>query len=130
MDFSNRMSQDHCPLRQLHLPLPLLRLLLLHLLLLLWLAPGSTTGATGPLHGLHSGELMPGEGQLVVPRRVHSDGVFMTHSLAYTHGRDHRRHRQRRSLLGHDVDQDQDQEPAELHLQLPLANETLHLELV
>ncbi|KAH8266756.1 hypothetical protein KR026_005522 [Drosophila bipectinata] len=111
------MSQDHCPVRQL---------LLLPLLLLLWLAPGS--GATGlspgPLHGLHSGELMPGEGQLVVPRRVHSDGLFMTHNLVYTHERDHRRHRQRRSLSNQDL------EPAELHLQLPLANETLHLELV
>ncbi|XP_017064274.1 A disintegrin and metalloproteinase with thrombospondin motifs 7 isoform X1 [Drosophila eugracilis] len=74
-----------------------------------------------PLYGLHSDELVAGEGQLVVPRRVHPDGAFMTHSLDYAHDRDHRRHRQRRSLL--------DLPAADLHLQVPLENETLHLEL-
>ncbi|KAH8363804.1 hypothetical protein KR200_009514 [Drosophila serrata] len=99
-------------------------------LLCLWLAleaPNETEAAkvTVPLVGLHSDELVAGEGQLVVPRRVHADGKFMTHSLAYAHDRDHRRHRQRRSLLEQDEGQ-----AAELHLQLPLANETLHLELM
>ncbi|ALC49097.1 CG4096, partial [Drosophila busckii] len=68
------------------------------------------------LYGLHSDELRAGEGELVVPRRVYANGAFMTHQLNYAHEQDHRR--QRRSVEG-----------AELHLQLPLSNETLHLEL-
>jgi len=86
---------------------------------------GGAGGApSGPLYGLHSDELVAGEGQLVVPRRVHPDGAFMTHSLDFAHDRDHRRHRQRRSLAT-----EQDAQPVDLHLQVPLANETLHLEL-
>uniref|UniRef100_A0A6P4F749 A disintegrin and metalloproteinase with thrombospondin motifs 7 isoform X2 n=1 Tax=Drosophila rhopaloa TaxID=1041015 RepID=A0A6P4F749_DRORH len=97
------------------------------LLLCLWLvveSPGRAKAIGGALYGLHSDELVAGEGQLVVPRRVHPDGEFMSHQLDYAHDRDHRRHRQRRSL-----GRDQDSEAADLHLQLPLANETLHLEL-
>lgn len=103
-------------------------------LLCLWLAlkapsesaaKATTTSTSAQLFGLHSDELVAGEGQLVVPRRVHADGKFMTHSLAYAHDQDHRRHRQRRSLGQHEEEQ-----PAELHLHLPLANETLHLELM
>ncbi|XP_017135604.1 A disintegrin and metalloproteinase with thrombospondin motifs 7 isoform X1 [Drosophila miranda] len=75
------------------------------------------------LFGIHTDELMTGQGELVVPRRVYPDGAFMTHSLEYAHDRDHRRHRQRRGL------EDQEQDEADLHLQLPLQNETLHLEL-
>ncbi|XP_034489827.1 A disintegrin and metalloproteinase with thrombospondin motifs 7 [Drosophila innubila] len=90
-------------------------------LLCLWFCYG--TGLQ--LYGLHTDALLEGEGQLVVPRRVHADGAFMTHTLKYAHDRDHRRHRHRRSA-------DQTLEPnaqPELHFQLPLANETLHLEL-
>ncbi|KAH8420533.1 hypothetical protein KR009_011265 [Drosophila setifemur] len=98
-------------------------------LLCLWLALVSK-GAGGaitptPLYGLHSDELVAGEGQLVIPHRVHADGAFMTHSLTYAHDRDHRRHRQRRSL---GVDH-MEEEHEKLHLLLPLENETLHLEL-
>ncbi|XP_065724209.2 A disintegrin and metalloproteinase with thrombospondin motifs 7 isoform X1 [Drosophila suzukii] len=105
----------------------------LGLLICLWLfvethggngGSGGGTAPSGPLYGLHSDELVAGEGQLVVPRRVHPDGAFMTHSLDFAHDRDHRRHRQRRSL-----GTEQDAQPVDLHLQVPLANETLHLEL-
>lgn len=70
------------------------------------------------LQGIHTEQLQEGEGELVVPRRVHADGEFMSYTLIYAHAHDHRR--QRRSV--------REQEP-ELHFQLPLANETLHLEL-
>ncbi|XP_030569092.1 A disintegrin and metalloproteinase with thrombospondin motifs 7 [Drosophila novamexicana] len=85
------------------------------LCLCLWL--GSFGVGCETLYGLHTDELMAGEGQLVVPRRVHADGAFMTHSLRYAHQRDHRR--QRRSV----------EAQPELHFQLPLRDETLHLEL-
>lgn len=82
-------------------------------LLCLWFSYGGSE----PLFGVHTDELEDGEGQLVVPRRVHADGAFMTHTLHYAHDRDHRR--QRRSV---------ETEP-ELHIELPLRDETLHLEL-
>lgn len=85
------------------------------LCLCLWL--GSFGVGCETLYGLHTDELVAGEGQLVVPRRVHADGAFMTHSLRYAHQRDHRR--QRRSV----------EAQPELHFQLPLRDETLHLEL-
>ncbi|KAH8281238.1 hypothetical protein KR018_001365 [Drosophila ironensis] len=108
MDYSNRMPPGG-------------RLVLGVLCLYLYLCVVGATTIPTSLYGLHSDELVAGEGELVVPRRVHADGVFMSHSLAYVHDRDHRRHRQRRSLA--------DPEPAVLHLQLPMQNETLHLEL-
>lgn len=85
-------------------------------LLCLWFCLGKAQQQV--LHGIHTDALVEGEGQLVVPRRVHADGEFMTYSLIYAHERDHRR--QRRSV---------ESTPPELHFQLPLANETLHLEL-
>ncbi|XP_032580395.1 A disintegrin and metalloproteinase with thrombospondin motifs 7 isoform X1 [Drosophila sechellia] len=97
----------------------------LGLLLHYWLVVVTQGGGVRPLYGLHSDELVAGEGQLVVPRRVHSDGAFMTHQLEYAHEVDHRRHRQRRSL-----NSEQDTQAADLHLLVPLANETLHLELM
>ncbi|EDX01087.2 uncharacterized protein Dyak_GE16421 [Drosophila yakuba] len=90
-----------------------------------WLIVVTQGSGVRPLYGLHSDALMAGEGQLVVPRRVHPDGAFMTHQLDYAHELDHRRHRQRRSL-----NSEQDAQPAELHVLVPLANETLHLELM
>ncbi|KAL7744482.1 hypothetical protein ACLKA6_001855 [Drosophila palustris] len=90
------------------------------LLCLIWLS----YGASLKLYGIHTDELLEGEGQLVVPRRVHADGTFMTHTLQYAHDRDHRRHRR-------SADQQQlgSNSQPELHFQLPLENETLHLEL-
>ncbi|XP_051864693.1 A disintegrin and metalloproteinase with thrombospondin motifs 12 isoform X1 [Drosophila albomicans] len=90
--------------------------LYLSTLLCLWFSSGGSL----KLYGLHTDELLEGEGQLVVPRRVHADGAFMTHTLDYAHDRDHRRHR--RST-------DHQHQQPELHFELPLANETLHLEL-
>ncbi|KAH8418940.1 hypothetical protein KR222_005738, partial [Zaprionus bogoriensis] len=93
--------------------------LYLSTLLCLWFSSGSSV----QLYGLHTDELQEGEGQLVVPRRVHADGEFMTYTLIYAHDRDHRRHRRsaQEDLAA--------KTPPELHFQLPLANETLHLEL-
>lgn len=95
------------------------RRLYLSALLCLWLSLDGGSSVI-QLQGIHTEQLHEGEGELVVPRRVHADGEFMTYTLIYAHDRDHRR--QRRSVP-HET------QPPELHFQLPLANETLHLEL-
>ncbi|XP_068158659.1 A disintegrin and metalloproteinase with thrombospondin motifs 7 isoform X2 [Drosophila tropicalis] len=108
-------------------------------LLGLWLfvvcAAASPIGNDFQLYGIHSDQLVAGQGELVIPHRVYSNGVYMTKKLSYFHSYDHRKHRHRRSLqtdykTNGEAATETDTEPEpELHMHIPLSNGTLHLEL-
>ncbi|XP_065365099.1 A disintegrin and metalloproteinase with thrombospondin motifs 6 isoform X1 [Calliphora vicina] len=83
------------------------------------------------LYGLHSDELISGE--LVIPKKVTATGEFLTHNLTHHHGEHYRHQRRRRSFNINDendaaAQQASSSEP-EVHYQLQIQNETLHLEL-
>lgn len=74
---------------------------------------------------MHSDELITGE--LIIPRKVTKYGEFLAHNLSHHHGEHYKHHRRRRSF--EDVMTTAAAAEPEVHYQLQLKNETIHLEL-